>query len=361
MSRRWLLVAIGAMLSFGVSVTALALVYPSGPSGELSPAVTSLWGDLYLALGCLLLWRRPGHMMPRVMLGLAFVLLLGAISQVAESQWHGGSDGAWSQVSVMLYLALGAGFAFLIHLFPTGRPPTGAWRWTVRALAVGAAGLIIGQAFRLGETDALAVKVGALVFVGCFTVGMLSSIPSLGIRYWRSADTEREQLKWFLFAVVVATVAWFTTNVVGLFLTIVLPPLAITLALTRYRLYDIDRIISRTASYTVVSGLLLATYVAIIATATRLLPDSNALAVATATLVAAALARPLLRRVQYAIDRRFNRARYDATKIVNGFSSKLEQSVDLDDVVADLHSLLSVTLQPDRLEVWVRPRTGAAV
>ena len=355
MSRRLLLIALVAMLSFGAAVTALALMYPEGPSGELSPAVTSLWGDLYLVLGCLLMWRRPRHAMPRVMLGLAFVLLFAAVSQVLGTHWNFDSKDGWSQVSVVLYLGLGAGFAFLIHLFPTGRPPSAAWRWPARALAVGSAGLILGQALRLGESDLLIVKGGALILVLCFTVGMLSSIPSLGVRYWRSAEAEREQIKWFLFAVVVATVAWFTTNAVGLFLTIVLPPLAITVALTRYRLYDIDRIISRTAAYTVVSGLLLGTYVAIVATATRLLPDSNnTLGVTAATLVAAVLARPLLRRVQHTIDRRFNRSQYDAQRTVDSFGSQLRSEIDADAVSGELVAIVRRALEPREVTLWVR-------
>jgi hypothetical protein len=131
-------------------------------------------------------------------------------------------------------------------------------------------------------------------------------------------------------------------------------PVACGIAILRYRLYEIDRVISRTASYVLVTGALLGVYVLVVTTVGQLLPESNALAVASATLAAAALFRPLLSSVQRVVDHRFNRARYDAERTVDAFASRLREEVDPDVVTVDLLQVVERTVVPEHASLWLR-------
>jgi hypothetical protein len=133
-------------------------------------------------------------------------------------------------------------------------------------------------------------------------------------------------------------------------------PLSIGVAVLKYRLYDIDRIISRTLAYAIVTGLLIGLYAGLVLLATRILSVHTPAAVAAATLAAAALFNPLRRRVQRAVDRRFNRARYDAEQTVMAFAAHLKDAVDLDSVRDDLAQVVSRALEPAHLSVWVSRR-----
>jgi hypothetical protein len=130
-------------------------------------------------------------------------------------------------------------------------------------------------------------------------------------------------------------------------------PLGIGVGILRYRLYDIDRIISRTLAYALVTGLLVGVYAGLVLLATRVLPLSGPVAVAGATLAAAALFNPLRRRVQRVVDRRFNRARYDADQMIAGFAGRLTGATDLDTVRADLLAVVHQALEPAHLSVWL--------
>jgi hypothetical protein len=131
-------------------------------------------------------------------------------------------------------------------------------------------------------------------------------------------------------------------------------PVSIGVAILKYRLYDIDRLISRTLAYAIVTGLLVGVYAGLVLLATRVLPFSSPVAVAGSTLVAAALFTPLRRRVQRMVDRRFNRARYDAEVTVAAYSARLKDAVDLGAVRADLLDVVSRSLEPAHVSVWVR-------
>ncbi len=132
-------------------------------------------------------------------------------------------------------------------------------------------------------------------------------------------------------------------------------PLAVGVAVLRYRLYDLDRVISRSVSYAVITGQLVGLYAAPVTVSTRLLPTGNSVAVAGSTLAVAALFQPLRRRVQSFVDHRFNRARYDAARTVDAFSRRLRGEVDLETVRTDLVSVVGRTLQPTAVTVWLRP------
>jgi hypothetical protein len=131
-------------------------------------------------------------------------------------------------------------------------------------------------------------------------------------------------------------------------------PIAIGIAVLRYGLYGIDRLISRTLSYAAITGTLLAVYLLLVTTVSRIAPSSSSLAVAASTLTVAALFQPLRRRVQTVVDRRFNRARYDADRTVEAFSRILREEVNLDAVSSDLIETVHTTLQPATVGLWLR-------
>jgi hypothetical protein len=201
----------------------------------------------------------------------------------------------------------------------------------------------------------------------------LASVLSLAFRYRRAMTAEREQLKWLVYAGVLVLAAvliglgpvvWITgpgteaNNIQnGLATsTVALVPVAIGIAVLRYRLYDIDRIISRTLAYAIVTGLLIGIYAGLVLLAEQVLEFRGAVAVAAATLAAAALFNPVRRRVQHRVDRRFNRARYDAETTVAAFAARLKDAVDLDTVRADLATVVQSTLEPAHLTVWTSTR-----
>jgi hypothetical protein len=128
----------------------------------------------------------------------------------------------------------------------------------------------------------------------------------------------------------------------------------------RYRLWDLDRLVSRTVTYAVVTALLVAPYLLIVPAAGRLVQGAGSLAVAAATLAAAAAFAPLRRRVQGLVDRRFNRRRYDAARTVEGFAARLRDQVDLDALRGELLAVVDQTMQPNRASLWLRPQTGLA-
>ena len=135
-----------------------------------------------------------------------------------------------------------------------------------------------------------------------------------------------------------------------------LVPVAIGIAVLRYRLYDIDRVISRTVAYAIITGLLVGIYAGLVLLTTQVFGLHTPVAVAAATLAAAALFNPVRRRVQNAVDRRFNRARYDADQTVAAFAARLKDAVDLDAVRDDLASVATTALEPAHVSVWMSER-----
>jgi hypothetical protein len=130
---------------------------------------------------------------------------------------------------------------------------------------------------------------------------------------------------------------------------------AVAVAVLRYRLWDLDRLISRTLAWVLVTGLLILPYLLILPAVTRLAGDAGSLAVAAATLAAAAAFQPLRRRVQDLVDRRFNRRRYDAARTVEGFAARLREQVDQEVLSAELLAVVERTVQPARASQWLRP------
>ncbi|MHB8398779.1 MAG: hypothetical protein ACYDCI_07595 [Candidatus Limnocylindrales bacterium] len=264
--------------------------------------------------------------------------------------------------------------------FPDGRLPSCRWRWVVWLAAFGIVVVILPPALDPGPLVNTTVDnplgipgfhdLDGLLTLSNIVISLLVlplAIASCVLKYRRGTPTVREQLKWFA-AAASFTILSFMSSVIALgpisdtgwilgLVGLVLLPIAIGVAILRYRLYDIDRIISRTLSYAAVTGILVATFAgAILLFQTLLDPltGGNTVAVAVSTLIVAALFQPLRRRVQRVVDRRFNRSRYDAERIATEFADHLRDEVDLGTLHADLLAVVERSLQPTLAGVWLR-------
>jgi hypothetical protein len=244
------------------------------------------------------------------------------------------------------------------------------WIWPISlAMVAFTAALIAGATRQWAHPFASFGQLVSLPVQAAMIIGLLVALAVSGaaivVRFARSAGEERLQLKWFAAAavLVVATfIALILTNSDSVAaailnnLALLCLNVAIAIAVLKYRLYEIDRIISRTLSYTIVTGLLVGVYAGLVLLATQVLTLKSPVAVAGSTLVAAALFSPLRARVQRAVDRRFNRARYDADQMVAAFAARLKGAVDLDAVQADLASVVQQALEPAHVSMWRNSR-----
>jgi len=262
---------------------------------------------------------------------------------------------------------------FLLLLFPTGHVRSRRWRpaaWFAGGVfALAAVWLPIAAASLWmhpftppsglhGLTAVLYRTTGFLI-----TAALLVSVTALVVRFAKSSGEERLQLKWCAAAALVlvavfVTAIWLNSAAVNVLqsLAFVFLWTAIAIAVLKYRLYAIDRIISRTLAYSIVTGLLVGVYAGLVLLATQVFRFHAPVAVATSTLAAAALFNPLRRRVQLVLDRRFNRARYNADQTVAAFAARLKDTVDLDSVRGDLAAVVDQALEPAHVSVWIRPR-----
>jgi hypothetical protein len=212
------------------------------------------------------------------------------------------------------------------------------------------------------------LSVAAAASAATLLAGLVVAAGSLVVRYRRARGVERQQLRWLAAAAVAAAVALLvavaaaaTGGSLGVVLvaagtSVALLPLATGAAILRYRLYDLDRIISRTLAWGLLTVGLGLGYAAVVLGLGRLLPQGSSLVVAAATLAVAAAFQPARRRVQQVVDRRFDRRRYDAAQTIEAFSGRLRQQVDLDTLAAELLAVVEQTMQPTRASLWLRPQ-----
>ncbi|HEV2919644.1 MAG TPA: hypothetical protein VG673_10425, partial [Actinomycetota bacterium] len=321
--------------------------------------------------GAVLASRRPRHLVGWLLL--AFGLVPQALSGAAEGYARYGflarpGTLPWAeQLATLASATFVPGLsliAFILLLTPTGSLPSVRWRW----FAWAAAGLpvVFLAAWLLAvpqpdpESPLASVRnpfaIPGLAGAGMVVAGVASpavaltmavAAASLVRRFRRSRGSERQQLRWLALAaalappVVLATAAAIATDhlilagwTIGRYLALL--PLAIAAAIARYRLYDLDRIVSRTLAYGLLTLLLGAGYAGVVLGLGRLLPGSSSLAVAAATLAMAAVFQPARRRIQRAVDRRFNRRRYDAARTIAAFGTRLRDQVDLDTLTVEL-------------------------
>lgn len=275
------------------------------------------------------------------------------------------------------------GYALILPIvaltFPDGHLPSNSWRWPTRAAVAALAASTTIIAFTPGGIenvvpwnpigiDALPAWISALSWPLAGIGGVLISV--LGVaaivsRYRRGQGVERQQLRWFVAAVALGVVPITISPLgggPGAFLLamfgLLLIPISVWIAVTRYRLYEIDRLISRGLSWAVLSGVLLAIYlgaVLLLQTVLAGVIQGPTVAVAASTLLAAALFQPLRRRVQVAVDHRFNRARYDAERTATDFAERLRDEVDVDHLRTALATTAGGAVHPDGVGVWLRP------
>jgi hypothetical protein len=272
---------------------------------------------------------------------------------------------------------------FVLLLTPTGSLPSPRWRWWARVAA--AAPVVVLAS--VVQPDPLApdyrgnplaipalarvLVVPAVAGVAIVLVALLVGAGSLVVRFRRARGVERQQLRWLAYAaalaaglLLVALVAAFVLAkdevvTASLALGVALLPLATGAAILRYRLYDLDRIISRTVTYGLLTMLLGLGYAGVVLGLGRLLPQGSSLVVAGATLAVAAVFQPARRRIQALVDRRFNRHRYDTAQTVATFSARLHQEIDLDTLTGELLAVVDQTMQPTRASLWLRPQEAA--
>jgi hypothetical protein len=353
----------------------------SGP-GELT---FSLMVVAFAALGALLATRRPRN-------PIGWILCVASLS-LAITGWtrawyvHGeyGAPGSTPAPGALLWFANWIfvwGFfpliTALLLLFPDGRLPSRRW-WPAGALTgLALACLTVGYAFEPGALDsypraqnplAAAGELGdamvLLQFVGypLFGLAAIASAAALVTRFRRSTGVERQQLKWMSTAAALSVLAWFVNAVLdqtfginsAFFLPLVLLaiPVAATVAILRYRLYDLGRIVNRTLVYAGLTATLGAVYLGLVLLLGLTVGESD-VAIAVSTLAVAALFRPARARIQGAVDRRFYRRRYDAQRTLDAFGARLRDEVDVDALSDELRRVVGQTVQPSEVRLWLR-------
>ena len=277
--------------------------------------------------------------------------------------------------------------AVLLWLFPDGRLPAGRWRGpavaalvagALLALAASSSGVaaVAGHDIHVDATGSLTTEQNGFwnILHSTLVLGVLASwlvwLAAQVPRYRRAAGERRQQLKWLYSGAVVLVICVFAGALAsgdssGLAQAVnnVITPLGFAafaicfaVAVLKYRLYEIDRIISRVISYAIITAVLAGLFAGVVVLATVVLPFKGPVTVAASTLFVAALFNPLRRRVQHAVDRRFNRARYNAEAVVAAFTGRLRQTVDLETVRGDLVDVVREAFQPAHVSVWL---TGA--
>jgi hypothetical protein len=339
-------------------------------------------------VGAVLASRRPRHPVGWLLLG--FALALTASGVIAAYVAYGllARPGALPAAATVAryYPATGAAALALLSLVllltPTGSLPSPRWRWWAVITAATPVALVLVVPLAPGRLDpqlllasspfsdralggVLLVATRVALVVTALAVAVAAG--SLVLRFRRAQGVERQQLRWVALAAAVMVLAvpvvLAPVPLEGPILVnwapavwVVVLPVAVGAAVLRYRLYDLDRIISRTLAYGLLTLLLGGGYAVVVLGLGQLLERESPLVVAAATLAVAALFGPARRRVQAVVDRRFNRRRHDATRIVEGFGARLRDQVDLDTLTAELLVVVDQTMQPTQASLWLRPQ-----
>jgi hypothetical protein len=364
------------VVSMGLAVAGLVL-----DPGGLDGAGFILVPASFATVGAFLAGRRPANPVGWLLAGggvvIAFLIFTTFYVDAGLFRRPGSLPGAawlaWAASVVWhpSYLLL----VLLLLLFPHGRLLSPRWRplvWLAvavyGALAVSAAlaPAAVGQYFpaagglpfrppapRLADGAFAVLEAGQLVLVAVAVWALL-------LRLRRARGDERQQIKWFVYSVALVVAAfiggifWLGDGRLAPFLFPAIP-LAAAVGVLKYRLYDIDRIINRTVVYGALTVILAAGYVLSVVGLGQVLGEGSSRAVAGATLACAAAFGPLRRRIQAAVNQRFDRARYDAGREIAAFSARLREQVDLDTLTSELLTVVEQTMQPTRASLWLRP------
>ena len=391
----WLVWAVSGL---GVTLGVLAFVYGALNYGSLDAVLTrvalqALWAISFPLVGAVIATHRPRNPLGWIFLviGISEGLVVfgyeyaSYVFRTAPGTAPGGGLAVW--VAQWAWApGLGLLLTFVPLLFPDGRLPSRRWRPVAWLSAIPIVVIPLSTAVALWSWRGPALLDPNNVSQGMQDLGVLNFVPyilmmacglaclgALLLRFRRARGIERQQLKWLLFASAV-TIAIFlvvqpnTSNTWELGLLLALPlmpsvPVAAGVAILRYRLYEIDRLINRTLVYGLLTAVLGLGYAAgsllfVLVAGTSSNPPSWL--VAAATLAAAAIFRPARRRIQAAVDRRFNRRRYNAAKTIEAFSARLRDEVDLDTLSAELLAIVDQTTEPTRASLWLRPSASGS-
>ena len=358
----------------------LAALSPSGV--PLAVAAVSA-----VTVGAVLAGRRPAHPVGWLLVGLGLSVSVQNLTFAYTRYGLVARPGSLPGAAYLAGLNNGVALAwiacagFVLLLTPTGRLPSPRWRWWARVAAAAALLWLLGSVVdpaplqpefpEVGNPLAVAALFGPLDWVWVaglvVLVALVVAAGSLVLRFRRARGTERQQLRWLAWGAAVAAAALlvamaglfladdFTLLNLGLGVSAAVLPLATGAAILRYRLYDLDRIISRTLAYGLLTLLLGGGYAAVVLGLGQLLGRDSPLVVAGATLAVAALFQPARRRIQAAVDRRFNRRRHNTAERIAAFGDRLHQQVDLDTLTVELLAVVEETMQPTQVSLWLRP------
>jgi hypothetical protein len=373
-------------LTFALMVAALPLAAAVRHQSAASNAGVILLFVPFAAVGMLLAYRQPGNSLGWILTALALLVTLGTDAGlyavlVYRTGHHGLPLGRLAVALAPSWVPVLGLLPLPILLFPDGRIPRGRWRWAFWVYLALVTGFLVSIAIADanafterhlvlrsdGELAALFARPSRLAswFADALIVGyvavFLSSVLRQLLRYRTSSGDERQQLKWLTSGGTVAVGGVLLASVVGgaaspAFFGVVALPLALGVAVLKYRLYELDRLISRTLSYALLTTMLAGVFVGIVVLLTDVLPISSPVAVAASTLAAAALFNPLRLRTQWLIDRRFNRARYDAQATVASFGGRLRDALDVDAISGELVHVVAQTMAPVHASLWMRPK-----
>jgi hypothetical protein len=387
---RWREAGLLVALALGVATTAATIAASQGPETAVFLVVMQAYGCLvYTAVGVLILWRRPGHGIGRLALATGLLFIASTMLQMvlALAGYYDpvqpyrpplvttALEVAVVMTDLLLAIGLLVSAILLVCWFPDGRPMSRLGR----VVPLGLLGAVlcftisgvVGEAMPIlrwsPELEALINVSGALAFVALAASYLFANL-DLVLRYRTATAVRRVQMRWLLAAVVVgvagtiATVL-FSDTIDGVWelwiMSTMLPVLAIGIAVTRYHLYDIDRIVSRTIAYAVVTAVLFGVFGLVNlgvqnALAPFIVAEGRAIGVALSTLAVANLFSPLRARVQRAVDRRFHRSRYDAERTVEGFAGQLRGNGDLGTLVDELRRTATEAVEPAGTMIWIR-------
>lgn len=387
----WMLVAACILLASAALIALVSLGRPTAVTfgTQIGAAVWITALTTYPVMGWLIVRREPSHRIGWLLLwiGVAAGFHLsatyyGAFALAAPDPSPGGVVAAW--VGNWGWITwIGAIGVFLPSLFPDGRLPSPRWRPLLAVAGAAVVCGIVGEALdatlevdpRFANPFAVDSPVTAALSAGVSAVpfGVLLGAIALTVRYRRAGSATRAQLRWFLFAVVVVTASFPLVFLVpgggtsaplgsrivqdGVNLLWCAAGAGIGVAVLRYRLYAIDAVINRTLVYGTLTGLLLAAYggtVFVLQFVLSPLTRGRDIAVAASTLVVFGLFGPLRRRVQTLIDRRFYRSRYDAARLLEGFTARLRRDINLESIVDELRGTAGAAVQPASVSVWLR-------
>ena len=359
----------------------------AGAGGVLFVTIQALMASAFAILGAVVVSRQPRNAVGWLLVLIGTFFMYIAVSNELYIQVVLNSDdtpGAlayvvWGGNWAWLFAIVPAG-TFLPLLFPTGRPLTPRWVAVVWLAAAAVTLSFVGSAFKAGPLDgAPAVDnplgidspvVGIIGGIGGLLLipALVASITSMILRFRRSSGVERQQIKWVASAALLLPIAATGLGFGGdagwpmMLIALLIVAIAVTVAMLRYRLYDIDVVINRALVYASLTATLVATYLAsvlLLQLALEPFTQGSGLAVAASTLAAAALVRPARTRIQAIVDRRFFRRKYDAARTLDEFGARLRDEVDLDTVQSDLRAVVAETMQPVHVSLWVPERKAS--